>query len=408
MILNIGLDIDPITGGLIGSSLQFIGGLATNATNKKIARMNIDAQKAMMRENNQFSRDMAFDMFNAENEYNDPSAQKQRLLAAGLNPWSDGSGSPVETNMADGAAPSSAGSTISPMLPTIVNPFEGMSNIGLNLGNTMKALADARKAGAETRIIEGTAEDLIKQANLQTEAMQLKNAYQDILNKWADKKESATVQQLLSQAFQNSTNSVLNMKNASLVDIEKQVKQETINLIKSETALNDKKKDLLIKDIDSYDVRLALDNLVKKSQAADNYASADDHQASAELKRAQAKTEEDMRDVRRTAQIIQNMKLYNDKLLSDDQLRILNDTKELRLETMIAQLDIPVQERDYLIHKVELARKERKVFWWRFVLDEVQNLLRTGASFLPLTNPGNANTDVKPSIIQTTNYDSAG
>lgn len=60
-------------------------------------------------------------MFNLENEYNNPSAQVQRLVDAGLNPATMyGSGSVA--NSGDISTPSAAGSTVSPSMPSFSTP----------------------------------------------------------------------------------------------------------------------------------------------------------------------------------------------------------------------------------------------------------------------------------------------
>ena len=55
---------------------------STNATNKEIAAKNNEMQIAMNRENNQFNRDMALEMFNLENAYNSPANQKKLIEAS--------------------------------------------------------------------------------------------------------------------------------------------------------------------------------------------------------------------------------------------------------------------------------------------------------------------------------------
>lgn len=93
-----------------------------NALQQKIAAENNQLQVDMMRENNKFSRDMALEMFNLENEYNNPSAQVERLIAAGLNPATMyGSGSVANTG--DISTPSAAGSTVSPSMPSFSTPI---------------------------------------------------------------------------------------------------------------------------------------------------------------------------------------------------------------------------------------------------------------------------------------------
>ena len=99
-----------LLGNLIGGASQS----SANATNMEIARMNNEHQYKM------FQEQMAYntDMWNKQNEFNDPSNQVKRLLAAGINPSAVfGSGSVSE-----------AGQLTAPQLPSLqqahVTPFQ--------------------------------------------------------------------------------------------------------------------------------------------------------------------------------------------------------------------------------------------------------------------------------------------
>lgn len=99
----------PIVGGILGSKST----KDTNKTNMNIATMNnefnaSEAQKA---------RDFQLEMWNKTNEYNDPSAQRERLAAAGLNPalmMNGGSAGQASASVASPAASSSGNPTMQP------------------------------------------------------------------------------------------------------------------------------------------------------------------------------------------------------------------------------------------------------------------------------------------------------
>ena len=67
-----------LVGGLLGKSSQS----STNKTNLQIARETNAANQQLAEEQNQWN----IDQWNRENEYNSAYAQKQRLIAAGMNP----------------------------------------------------------------------------------------------------------------------------------------------------------------------------------------------------------------------------------------------------------------------------------------------------------------------------------
>lgn len=99
----------PIVGGILGNNST----KNTNKTNMDIASMNnefnaSEAQKA---------RDFQLEMWNKTNDYNDPSAQRERLAAAGLNPalmMNGGSAGQASSSVASPAASSSGNPTIQP------------------------------------------------------------------------------------------------------------------------------------------------------------------------------------------------------------------------------------------------------------------------------------------------------
>ena len=78
------ISLDPISAGasLIGSVLGFIGNNKTNKQNAAIARETNALNKQMFDEQMQYN----WDMWNAQNAYNDPSAARERLQEAGYNP----------------------------------------------------------------------------------------------------------------------------------------------------------------------------------------------------------------------------------------------------------------------------------------------------------------------------------
>ena len=122
--------MDPIVGGaLIGAGANLIGNLfgkksndSANKTNLQIAQMNNEWSERMM----QKQMDYNTDMWNKQNEYNDPSKQVERLRAAGINPaLALGN---ISTGSAQGVSspslPSPSGATMQPFRPD----FSGIGN----------------------------------------------------------------------------------------------------------------------------------------------------------------------------------------------------------------------------------------------------------------------------------------
>lgn len=93
-----------------------------NATSMAIAQANNELQREMIKYNNEWSRNTAVEMFNLENFYNTPAAQKERLLAAGLNPYALASDGAIGASAGDIATPSASSSGISPSMPSLTTP----------------------------------------------------------------------------------------------------------------------------------------------------------------------------------------------------------------------------------------------------------------------------------------------
>lgn len=115
--------INPLVGGaIIGGAANLLGGLFGLKSNKNNNQQNLQ----IARETNALNRELFYanqswneHMWNMQNAYNDPSAQAQRMLDAGFNPYlsdidtgSAGSVSPVSAPTMQGATMQSSGDII--------------------------------------------------------------------------------------------------------------------------------------------------------------------------------------------------------------------------------------------------------------------------------------------------------
>lgn len=134
-----------VLGNIIGSDNTD----KTNQMNYKIAQMNNQYNERML------EKQMAYntDMWNKENAYNDPSAQRQRLEAAGINPFlaMHGGNSAGTASSAMGVNPPSAqGATMQSYKPD----FSGISQAAQMIYQKQKMDADIAKTKSEQRGIE--------------------------------------------------------------------------------------------------------------------------------------------------------------------------------------------------------------------------------------------------------------
>lgn len=132
---------DILTPLAIGGSalLSGITSLFTGSSNRKIAREQNDLQIRLA--NQKYAKDL--EQWNRENEYNSPLAQKQRLLAAGLNP--------ALNNVNAGTASSSVSAALPQLspLPSQEAPFQDLiSDVASILSLTKQnSLIEEQKRG---------------------------------------------------------------------------------------------------------------------------------------------------------------------------------------------------------------------------------------------------------------------
>ena len=198
----------------------------TNQTNLEIAQMGNEYNMAMLDKQIQEQ----WKMWQAENEYNSASAQRQRLEAAGLNPYlmmdggNAGSASSMTAPAAQGAivptmqVPPQSGlqeflaaiDGITQLAGGITNTlFTGTQIAGASVDNMVKkqtALADIQQRRALSQISQITAGNEKTRQNLNIAGQSISNeaAYQSLLGHAVDNLRAYTELQALPQQLQYS------------------------------------------------------------------------------------------------------------------------------------------------------------------------------------------------------------
>lgn len=187
-----------VVGSAIGAGSSLIGGAAStaaqNAANKEIAQMNNAFNEKMFDKQVAYNKEMyqqqlgdqwkfyndskqnawdlvenhqqfQTDMWNKNNEYNSASAQRERLEAAGLNPYLMMNGGSAGTAQAmsgsAGAAPSGAAPSAQGVTPPTATPYSAdYSGITAGLGRAIDVLSSmpdrkVKEAQADNLRIEG-------------------------------------------------------------------------------------------------------------------------------------------------------------------------------------------------------------------------------------------------------------
>lgn len=126
--------VSGLPGGLMSAGLSALGSILQYNLQNKLMDKSIKANT---------------DQWNAENQYNDPSAQMQRMMAAGLNP-----------NLVAGSAATGNASQMTPStnVPSASNPISNFASVQGALKSLQSADADIRLKNAQAMELESRAQ----------------------------------------------------------------------------------------------------------------------------------------------------------------------------------------------------------------------------------------------------------
>ena len=322
--------MDPISAGIaVGGSL--INGLSQGRQN----RLN----RQFQREENQKARDYNTQMWEKNNEYNDPAQQMARLKNAGINPHLAYSQGGV-TNTSSSPASSNASSMPEGRAPQLdVNAMLNARLVGEQINNikadTAKKQAEAQNIGTDTEgktLANGITTKVLENWN---------NTYEADMNY---KKSSTSV---------NYSNIQVNDKKIEVSDMDiKRTTQEITNMISQNEKLGAEIDEIVArKNYNEQQTKnlVATIGLIK--------AQIDSYNAQSSLSRETAKNQKYIRsniqaDTANKSQLYQSMKRSNwigDKYDYSD--RILNyDTNQRALDQMVERT-LQIQKQNDLIDK---------------------------------------------------------
>lgn len=194
---KVGDVFSDIGGGLISGVTGMVGSIFganknkeavedTNNMNYQIAQENNKANAALAQKQMNFQERLyndakknQWDMWNANNAYNDPSAQRQRMEAAGYNPFFSGATAGTATSTSASSAPggASAQMTGANMQPALYD-YNSVINNGATM---MGAVTDAMAKMSQRNVYDASAENI------------------RIENQYKGRKELATLNQMIEQ-----------------------------------------------------------------------------------------------------------------------------------------------------------------------------------------------------------------
>lgn len=236
----------------MGNPLDYSGIAASAAgsfANGVINAIGSERQMKQQKELMDYQASLNERMWNMQNAYNTPRKQRERLKAAGLNPdlmYGNGSAG-VQAPLPAGASGAAA-------------PAYNPAPSGVNFASDLAAVAAAKESGMNVSTMEKELQ--IKEIERQRQEFEF-----SLRQKYADSQYAAE----LAQSFAN-------LRLALLSGDEKEkdiaIKQWTEAKEKALSQCQEKQRDLLQKDLDTYDARFKAYQSSVKSQNAANYGSA--------------------------------------------------------------------------------------------------------------------------------------
>lgn len=173
------MPVDPGTATLATGGLSALTGFLGSGMSNKSVKRSIKAAKEINQINNEFNASEALknrdfqtsereasqqwnlDQWNRENAYNDPSAQRARMEAAGFNPYNmnidPGSGSTSGAQSSPGSGSPAAASHV-PSLPA----YTGYTADFQNIASGIAQIGSAISSGIDARLTSAYGDDLMK------------------------------------------------------------------------------------------------------------------------------------------------------------------------------------------------------------------------------------------------------
>ena len=365
---------------------------ANNASQERIAAENNATQIQMMRENNEWSRQQAIDMFNLENEYNTPEAQRDRLIQAGINPAAVFGNTSGSVGTGDIATPSAAGSTISPSMPHFVTPtMQTPPSVLLGAVPAIAELAKAssdyqsgRKLGVEADKLGQLLDSQIKKALADVNNIDAETSYKRVLTylerQFGGQKRYADIVNTYKQAY-------LAQMQGDNQEAQKNLAIAEEALTRSKKTRFDQETPLALNEMQESIKLLQEKQKTEKSAQTSNYASAANQRAQASLTDEQREQLRLMRD----DNIAINKALRTGKELDNGKLAATYDSQVEYLKNQKLISDEKLKE----LHEIaERARKENSMYYWNFAFDKLERTAKAVAGFVPFASGGSSNPNV--------------
>lgn len=355
-ISSIGSGLAPIVGGFVSRKNT----KDTNKMNLQIAREANEAQAKLQADNNQFQHDMAIEMFERENEYNNPTAQMERMRAAGLNPYMGNTGgSMVQSSSGDiatptGTAPLPVHAPTMQVEPSVLGT--AFQNFDV-LSRAFKNIADARKTGLDTSLLQAEFNDMVRQESEKARILELERKIKGVDLSFLPQRYTKELDQLdkaISLAIAQTATEEAKKDNydrdTALKKVQERLERFNIKLTKSQ-----------IRRIDEL---LPLEQETERSKALANKGAAAAGYAAAEKSREESETIRSTRE-----HIIEKAKEDAELTKQSARAQLFRNyfdvkTMDDRIEQVGKALELTEAEIRQVKESARLARREGNWMWF--------------------------------------------
>lgn len=333
--------------GFFDALIGGVTGLITSNKASKDAAKQRQWQEQMTERQNAFNAEQAEinRQFNSEEaakarEWGSIGSQLSRADAVGVNPYSlvsTGNYGSASSTPATGT-PASAAGVPSPAGPLNFSAetqrYSAVAQLLGAVSTGISSLANAKKTGVDTRLLEDTYNDLVRKARAEATQVELNNSYQRFLNTI----KSHTLQQEIDKIFKENRllDAQYNVTDKSIAVMDAQISE-----LLTRADVNAEQKRQIKRFVDEWMDRLyAAQENKDKASAADSYSHVNVNKSQAELNEANKAYQDLQTDIRKATSDAEKKAAYKRYIEMLDREGIITNTIK-------TQLDILMKDKNY-------------------------------------------------------------
>lgn len=328
--------------GIFDALINGVTGLFTSHNASKDAAKQRQWQEQMTERQNAFNAEQAEinRQFNSEEaakarEWGSIGSQLSRADAVGVNPYSlvsTGNYGSASSTPATGT-PASAAGVPSPAGPLNFSAetlrYNAVAQLLGAVSTGISSLANAKKTGVDTRLLEDTYNDLVKKAREEATQVELTNSYQRFLNTI----KSNTLKQEIDKIFKENRllDAQYNVSDKSIAVMDSQISE-----LLTRADVNSEEKRQIKRFVDEWMDRLysAQENKDKAS-AADSYSHVQVNKSQSELNKSNKAYQDLQTDIRKATSDAEKKAAYKRYIELLDREGIITTTIKTQMEILM-------------------------------------------------------------------------